>query len=94
MVGRTEAIALMSGFGDTGQYDQESGAWGGGHNRVNGPLPWPASGLPKPGPGWACSLHRHSCPGIWGPFLSSPGISKACLCLLCLLSSHCPLEEG
>lgn len=81
------------GLGDTGYYDQDSGAWG-GHNPVSGP---PAFGqlavFSRPVSGWACYLWRHSCTGIWGSLPPLPREFKP-LYLLCPLSSHCPLEDG
>lgn len=79
-------------LGDTGHYNQDSGAWG-AHNQVRGPLLLPASclrqtcfwlGLP---PLWA-QMH-----GNLGALSSFPREFKP-LCPLCLLSSYCPLEEG
>lgn len=79
------------GLGDTGYYDQDSGAWG-GHNPVSGA---PAFGqlavFSRPVSGWACYLWRHSCTGIWGSLPPLPREFKP-LYLLCPLSSHCPLE--
>ena len=81
------------GLGDTGYYDQDSGAWG-GHNPVSGPLLLLASWLSSAGL-FLAGLAIFGAQLHWdlGSLPPLPREFKP-LYLLCPLSSHCPLEDG
>lgn len=77
-------------FGDTGHHDQGSGACVGTTRKTC----FQHGGFSKPVPGWArLGTFTGTTAREFGvPFLPPREFKR--LCLLCLLTSHCPLEEG